>query len=438
MSSTLRETTGEYFEQMWSLGDDPWEHGTRFYETRKYDLTVAALQRPRYGLAFEPGCGIGLLTARLATRCDALIASDRHPRAGAGHVRARRARDVDVRLLQLPDGWPDETFDLIVLSEVLYYFTPERVVEILDRAAASLAPGGELVARALPRPGRGAHAHRGRSARAHRRVGRIRALLGLRRTGVPPRRVPAPVIPTAIAIGIPARDEARRIGACLASIAAGRAPQSAFPSPSWSRPIAARTAPSGSRKARSRSPRGGLSGHVIEVNAATAGGARQAACLAAVAATGRPLAQVWLATTDADTTVAPDWLVAQIRWAEAGVDGVAGLVRVDSELPIEIRRRARAVPAAARRRDRTRPRLWGEPRAARRALGGSRRFRTACRRRGPAAVDGRTRSRSPLARCRRRVGHDQRATRRPHTERVRRLPGRPRVVKPIPAQARDG
>ena len=146
MSSALRETTGEYFEQMWSLGDDPWEHGSRFYETRKYDLTVAALQRPRYGYAFEPGCGIGLLTARLATRCDALIASDRHPRAVRVTRERVKTRDVDVRLLQLPDAWPDETFDLIVLSEVLYYFTPEHVVEILDRASASLAPGGELVA----------------------------------------------------------------------------------------------------------------------------------------------------------------------------------------------------------------------------------------------------------------------------------------------------
>ena len=75
------ETSADYFEHMWSLGDDPWEHATRFYEGRKYDLTVAALRRPRYTQAFEPGCGIGLLTERLAQRCDSVIASDRHPRA---------------------------------------------------------------------------------------------------------------------------------------------------------------------------------------------------------------------------------------------------------------------------------------------------------------------------------------------------------------------
>ena len=141
------ETTADYFEHMWSLGDDPWEHATRFYEGRKYDLTVAALRRPRYTQAFEPGCGIGLLTERFAQRCDSVIASDRHPACGARRATsATRGLDVEVRLLQLPEAWPSETFDLIVLSEVLYYFTPARVAEILDRAAQRLVPGGDLVA----------------------------------------------------------------------------------------------------------------------------------------------------------------------------------------------------------------------------------------------------------------------------------------------------
>ena len=42
----------------------------RWYEARKYGLTVAALPRRRYRRAFEPGCGSGLLTALLAPRVD--------------------------------------------------------------------------------------------------------------------------------------------------------------------------------------------------------------------------------------------------------------------------------------------------------------------------------------------------------------------------------
>lgn len=37
----------------------------------------------------------------------------------------------------------------------------------------------------------------------------------------------------------------------------------------------------------------------------------------------------WLACTDADTRVAPDWLAAQLRFAHAGADAVFGVVDVD-------------------------------------------------------------------------------------------------------------
>jgi hypothetical protein len=39
-----------------------------------------------------------------------------------------------------------------------------------------------------------------------------------------------------------------------------------------------------------------------------------------------PIGSTWLATTDADTTVPPRWLVRQLAWEERGADGVAGLV----------------------------------------------------------------------------------------------------------------
>ena len=46
---------------------------------------------------------------------------------------------------RLPD-WPDQTFDLIVLSEILYYFEPETVDAIMLTASDRLEPGGHLVA----------------------------------------------------------------------------------------------------------------------------------------------------------------------------------------------------------------------------------------------------------------------------------------------------
>jgi len=140
-------TTDAYFDAMWGLGDDPWEHGTRWYEARKYGLTVASLPRTGYRRGFEPGCGAGFLTTRLAPRVQHLVAMERSAR-GADSTRCRCAclPNVDVRLGQVPASWPGGAFDLIVLSEVLYYLADADLEEVLARTADSLEAGGHLVA----------------------------------------------------------------------------------------------------------------------------------------------------------------------------------------------------------------------------------------------------------------------------------------------------
>ena len=65
-----------YFDEMYAGGDDPWQLSTRWYEQRKYAITLAMLPRRRYRHAFEPGCSIGTLTALLAQRCDRVTAVD--------------------------------------------------------------------------------------------------------------------------------------------------------------------------------------------------------------------------------------------------------------------------------------------------------------------------------------------------------------------------
>ncbi|MYS19344.1 Nodulation protein S (NodS) [Streptomyces sp. DvalAA-14] len=143
---TGESTPAAYFEAQYRRGPDPWHLAERWYEQRKYDLTAAALPRPRYRSAFEPGCSVGELTRRLAGRCDALLAADRV----ASAVETTRQRTaglpgVTVRRLTLPDQWPDGSFDLIVLSELLYYFDAPTVDHLVARATASLEPGGTLV-----------------------------------------------------------------------------------------------------------------------------------------------------------------------------------------------------------------------------------------------------------------------------------------------------
>ncbi|WP_327287928.1 class I SAM-dependent methyltransferase [Streptomyces sp. NBC_01198] len=153
---TRTERTGtpaRYFETMYERADDPWHLAERWYEERKYALTVAALPLPRYRRAFEPACSVGELTRRLAGRCDELLAGDRVASAVAtARKRTAELDHVTVRQLTVPEEWPDGTFDLIVLSEILYYLDGGTTDRLLDRALGALEPGGTLVTVHWDRP----------------------------------------------------------------------------------------------------------------------------------------------------------------------------------------------------------------------------------------------------------------------------------------------
>ncbi|MBF4635595.1 bifunctional PIG-L family deacetylase/class I SAM-dependent methyltransferase [Agreia pratensis] len=136
-----------YFDTFYQGRADPWGFETRWYEERKRALTLAALPRRRFGSALEIGCSIGVLTAELADRADDVLATD-IAQAPLDSARERLAGRSEVRLERraLPQEWPDETFDLIVVSEVGYYLAADRLDELVSRAAASLNDGGIVVA----------------------------------------------------------------------------------------------------------------------------------------------------------------------------------------------------------------------------------------------------------------------------------------------------
>jgi SAM-dependent methyltransferase len=136
-----------YFRAVYAASPDPYGLAERWYEARKYALSLALLPRQRYGAAFEPGCSIGVLTALLAPRCDRLLACDAVPGAVAS-ARARTAGQPGVRVERraVPGDWPPGTFDLIVLSELLYYFADADLDRVLRLGAGALRPGGHLLA----------------------------------------------------------------------------------------------------------------------------------------------------------------------------------------------------------------------------------------------------------------------------------------------------
>jgi SAM-dependent methyltransferase len=136
-----------HFRERYAASPDPYRLAERWYEARKYALSLALLPRQRYGAAFEPGCSIGVLTAMLASRCDRLLACDMIPEA-VSSARARTAGLPGVQVAQraVPGQWPPHSFDLIVFSELLYYFGDADLDQVLRLGAGSLRPGGHLLA----------------------------------------------------------------------------------------------------------------------------------------------------------------------------------------------------------------------------------------------------------------------------------------------------
>ncbi|WP_241986665.1 bifunctional PIG-L family deacetylase/class I SAM-dependent methyltransferase [Cryobacterium fucosi] len=169
---------GAFFDEFYAGTRDPWGFETRWYEERKRSLTLAALPRRRFRAALELGCSIGVLTAGLADRCDTVTAVDiAEQPLSVARARLAARPSVTFARLTLPAEWPEGTFDLIVFSEVGYYFSAVELREVLRRCRGSLAPGGVIVAchwrhpvPAYPLTGDQVHAELGRLAGFERTV----------------------------------------------------------------------------------------------------------------------------------------------------------------------------------------------------------------------------------------------------------------------------
>jgi predicted O-methyltransferase YrrM len=139
-----------YFDRVYAGTDDPWRLSTRWYEQRKYAITLALLPDRRYRHAFEPGCSIGTLTALLARRCDhvtALDVADAALRCANARLRHAGCRDrVTLYRSSLDAAWPPGPFDLLMLSEVAYYLDADALATVLSRECPGLQRGAKVVA----------------------------------------------------------------------------------------------------------------------------------------------------------------------------------------------------------------------------------------------------------------------------------------------------
>ena len=146
MSRRSETLEAAYFDGLYRADPDPWRFRSSDYERDKYRATLDALSRPRYAQALEVGCAIGVLTRKLASRCDRLLAIDGSPTAlEAARAECADCANVAFACRMVPAGFPDGRYDLIVLSEVLYYLVPADLEVVAARCLDALEPGGEIV-----------------------------------------------------------------------------------------------------------------------------------------------------------------------------------------------------------------------------------------------------------------------------------------------------
>jgi cyclopropane fatty-acyl-phospholipid synthase-like methyltransferase len=135
----------KYFEDVYAANDDPWDFTTSEYEAKKYDATIQSLAREHYESAFEIGCSIGVLTEKLAAKCEKILAIDISEKALAqARERCRNLPNITFQKMNFPQEFADKKFDLILISEVGYYLAPEDWQTAMKKSFAHLHENGQI------------------------------------------------------------------------------------------------------------------------------------------------------------------------------------------------------------------------------------------------------------------------------------------------------
>lgn len=141
-----RSLPPSYFEALYGTNPDPWKFETSEYEAKKYTVTIAALPNKRYQSAFEIGGSIGVLTEMLAHKCDSLLSIDVSQIAQCkARQRCQHLEHVRFEIMCLPEQYPEEKFDLTLVSEVAYYWCWEDLKKAQIAIVEHLQPGGHLL-----------------------------------------------------------------------------------------------------------------------------------------------------------------------------------------------------------------------------------------------------------------------------------------------------
>lgn len=134
------------FEAMFRVDVDPWNYAASPFEAFKRGILLRSCGTGCRGRVLELACANGETTKALMRRSLRLLAVDGAPSAIAEAQRRIGRHDrVALRTALLPGEMPRGPFDLIVVSELLYYLKPNALRLLLPKLAAATAPGGRIV-----------------------------------------------------------------------------------------------------------------------------------------------------------------------------------------------------------------------------------------------------------------------------------------------------
>jgi SAM-dependent methyltransferase len=144
---TDQSLAASYFDGIFAGDDDPWSLASSPYEDAKFARTIAAVSDRRYASALEIGCAQGVLTQRLAPLCTDLLAIDIAAKAiDYARARCRDLPHVRFERVAFPAESPAIAVpDLVVLSEVVYYWSDQDIVAAAAWLQTHIVSGGSLL-----------------------------------------------------------------------------------------------------------------------------------------------------------------------------------------------------------------------------------------------------------------------------------------------------
>lgn len=137
-----------YFDHSKYKNNDPWDTMSD-YEKKRTKTIVNLLNNRKYKHCLDVGCADGSITVRLKNFCTKITAIDISKKIIDRAIRTYKEENIDFKVLNIRTGILEDMYDLIIVSEVLYYLgetIPEKeFIKALDKLNHHLMVGGRIL-----------------------------------------------------------------------------------------------------------------------------------------------------------------------------------------------------------------------------------------------------------------------------------------------------